>query len=326
MTIVTIRWDFRTTPAGVGHDILYPAGLEQMRWADQIGLDAIVLSEHHVSADGYLPAPIAVGAAAAAVTERIPITIAALIVPLHHPVRLAEELAVLDHLTGGNRLLAVVGIGYRPVEFELFGVDPRGRGKLLEEFVEVARSAWSGEPFDFRGTTVQVRPLPRTPGGPMLAVAGSTVIAAQRAARLRLPFFPSSSEPELYTAYREGCAAADYHDGWITHPAGPMFLHVTEDPERDWARIAPLALADATEMRSWRLPNVISQTDSNATTTEELRAEGNYVVTTPEAAVELLRDIEGFTLHPLMGGLDPDLAWESLELFADRVLPALRTT
>ena len=97
--------------------------------------------------------------AVAAATKRINITIAALVGGLHHPIRLAEDLAVLDHLSDG-RLMVVLGIGYRTIEFEVFGAARARRGPLLEELVAVLRQAWTGEPFDFRGTTVVVRPKP----------------------------------------------------------------------------------------------------------------------------------------------------------------------
>ena len=172
MTFVALRYDMRTTRGGVDHAALYRAAMEQIRWADGLGIDSVVLSEHHVSEEGYLPSPLVMAGAVAAATKRINITIAALVAGLHHPIRLAEDLAVLDHLSDG-RLMVVLGIGYRTIEFEVFGADRARRGPLLEELVAVLRQAWTGEPFDFRGTTVVVRPKPLTPGGPMLAVGGS---------------------------------------------------------------------------------------------------------------------------------------------------------
>jgi alkanesulfonate monooxygenase SsuD/methylene tetrahydromethanopterin reductase-like flavin-dependent oxidoreductase (luciferase family) len=165
MTFVALRYDMRTTRGGVDHAALYRAAMEQIRWADGLGIDSVVLSEHHVSEEGYLPSPLVMAGAVAAATKRINITIAALVAGLHHPIRLAEDLAVLDHLSDG-RLMVVLGIGYRTIEFEVFGADRARRGPLLEELVAVLRQAWTGEPFDFRGTTVVVRPKPLTPGGP----------------------------------------------------------------------------------------------------------------------------------------------------------------
>jgi hypothetical protein len=115
--------------------------------------------------------------------------------------------------------------------------------------------------------------------------------------------------------------------GYCTLPTGPAFVHVSDDPERDWPRIAPFALADATTYSSWQQPGVRSIVESGATTVDELRAEGKYKVLTPDECVALIETYEpfqGFVLHPLMGGLDPDLAWASLELFAAKVLPRVK--
>src|SRR5207248_9873568 len=90
--------------------------------ADSNGHDLVVLSERHGVDDGYLPAPLTLAAAIAGRTKRININIAALLVPLHDPVRLAEELAVLD-LASGSRVGVVAGLGYRDEEFAMAGVD-----------------------------------------------------------------------------------------------------------------------------------------------------------------------------------------------------------
>lgn len=324
MTSLLVRYDMRSVPGGVGHDVLYGAAMDQIRWADTQGFDAVVLSEHHVSEEGYLPSPLVMAGAVAACTDRIAITLAALVAGLHHPIRLAEDLAVLDHLAGG-RLVVVFGIGYRPIEFEVFGADRSRRGPLLEELVEILRTAWTGELFDFQGSTVVVRPRPLTPGGPMLAVGGSVAASARRAARLGLPLFASDHHPELAKIYAEECERLGHQGGWAAIPSGPIFVHVTHDPERDWARIGPLAMADAEIMRSWQTTGNRALTDSEATTLEELRAEGRYLVVTPDECVELCAEHHTLTLHPLMGGLDPDLAWQSLELIADQVLPRVRS-
>lgn len=329
MAMIAMRYDLRSAPDGldgVGHDVLYRAALEQARWADGHGIDALVLSEHHVSEQGFLPSPLVMAAAIAGVTERLAITVAALLAPLHNPVALAEDLAVLDHVTGG-RVAIVLGLGYRPEELALFGVPSKERVARLEEAVRVLRQAWSGEPFEYAGQTVVVRPRPRTPGGPMLLLGGSAPVSARRAARLGLPFFPAMDDPELARIYQEENERLGHDPGYCALPKGPVFVHVSDDPERDWARIGPYALADAATYRSWQAPGNRSVVESQATTVDELRAEGKYVVLTPDECVTLLggyEPMDTFVLHPLMGGIDPDLSWASLELFAAEVLPRLR--
>src|SRR5215472_10130189 len=117
MTTIGIRYDLRVPPfAKTTHAELYAACLDQCAWADEHGFDFVALSEHHGVEDGYLPAPITLAAAIAGRARRIPISIAAVLVPLHDPVRLAEELAVLA-LASGGRVSVVAGLGYRHDEF-----------------------------------------------------------------------------------------------------------------------------------------------------------------------------------------------------------------
>src|SRR5262249_24606158 len=111
-TMVGLRFDLRvpsfakTTP-----ERQYAARLGMGQWADGIGLDAIAISEHHGVADGYMSAPVALAAAIAARTKRIRINIAAVLVPLHDPIRLAEDLATAAIVADG-RLSIVAGMGY----------------------------------------------------------------------------------------------------------------------------------------------------------------------------------------------------------------------
>ena len=131
-----IRFDFRvpafaTTP----RKAIYDASLEMARFADERGFQAVILSEHHCVDDGYLPSPLVMAAAVAARTQRIAITVSALLAPLHDPVRLAEDVAVLDILSGG-RFSFTAGLGYRPVEYHATSREFARRGRILDELLE----------------------------------------------------------------------------------------------------------------------------------------------------------------------------------------------
>ena len=321
MTMLGLRYDLRAPAfAGVTHAEMYAACLEQCAWADARGFDVVALSEHHGVDDGYMSAPVTLAAAIAGRTARMQINIAAVLVPLHDPVRLAEQLATLQ-LASGGRLSLVAGLGYRPEEFEMAGVDRRQRGRLLDEYVDVLRKAWTGEPFEWRGRTVRVTPAPQSP--PVVLIGGSTEKAARRAARLHAGFFPAVGDPALAAVYEEACAQHGF-TGFVAMPGGPGFVHVSDDPERDWARIAPHALYDAQTYAAWQTPGQRSQVHTAAKTIDELRASGVYRVVTPDECVALAREHGRVLLHPLMGGLSPALAWASLELFEHKVLGRLR--
>src|SRR5204862_7653580 len=132
------------------------------------------------------------------------------------PVRLAEQLAVAQ-LASGNRVSFVAGLGYRAEELEMAGVDPKSRGRLLEEYVGVMRRAWTGEPFEWRGRTIRVTPKPEA--APMIFVGGSTPIAARRAARLCAGFFPSIGDPALAQAYQAECERVGFTSGFVMLPS-----------------------------------------------------------------------------------------------------------
>lgn len=329
MTMAVVRFDMRApgrNPSQV-HE-LYTAALDMAAWADDSGLDMLVLSEHHGADDGYLPSPLVMAAAVAGATHRIPMNISALLVPLYDPIRLAEDLAVVDQISGG-RISIVAGLGYRPSEYAMLAKEWTRRGKLLDEALEVLVQAWTGEPFEYRGQTVRVMPRPYQRPHPLVLVGGSGPKAAARAARFGLGLFPPSGDVELARTYRAECERLGREPGMVLMPAAdqPGMVVVSEDPDRTWAEVGPYLLHDATTYRSWQQPGQHSLVVSSASTVDELRAEGVYAVLTPEECVALaerLGPAGAIILHPLCGGTPPELAWPGLELFAERVLPKVR--
>jgi len=317
-----LRFDLRVPSfAKTTHARQYAACLEMCAFADAHGFGAVAISEHHGVEDGYMSSPVTLAAAIGACTKKVAINVAAILVPLHDPVRLAEQLATAALVCGG-RLSLVAGLGYRPEEFEMAGVDRTKRGALFDEYVRVLQRAWTGEPFEWRGRTVRVTPVPDAP--PPILVGGSTAKAARRAARLRCGFFPAIGDEALAAVYREACAAEGFTRGFAVMPGGPGFVHVTDDPERDWRAIAPHALYDARTYAAWQTPGQRSAVHVDATTESDVRRSGVYRVVTPDECVALANEHGRVILHPLMGGLDPELGWASLRLFVERVLPRLQ--
>jgi alkanesulfonate monooxygenase SsuD/methylene tetrahydromethanopterin reductase-like flavin-dependent oxidoreductase (luciferase family) len=320
--MMMIRFDLRVPDVSpIGHAEQYAACLEMCEWAERLGFAAVTLSEHHGTEDGYLPAPLTFAAAILARTNQIAVSVAAVILPLHDPVRIAEQCAVLDNVAPG-RLSLIVANGYRAEEFEMAGVDRSERGRLLEEYVGVLRDAWTGEPFEWRGRRIRVTPKPATPGGPMLMIGGSTPAAARRAARLRCGCFPGSNNPEILVAYEDEARKVGFTEGFCNLPSGPGFVMVSKDPDATWEQIGKYALFDAQTYSSWQEGTHQNVTDVHgATTWADVRASGVYRVVTPDECVALAEEQGSAILHPLMGGIPPDLAWESLELFESEVLP-----
>ena len=322
MAMMGIRFDLRVPPfATTTHAEMYRTCLDQCEWADKLGFDIAVLSEHHGVEDGFMSSPVTLAAAIAGRTRNIQINIAAVLVPLHDPVRLAEQFAAASLVSGG-RIGFVAGLGYRHEEFEMAAVDRKRRGSLLEEYVEVMRQAWTGEPFEWRGRTVRVTPAPASP--PMVLIGGSTEKAAKRAAKLRAGFFPAIGDQRLADIYNEECQRLGFRGGFVSMPNGPGFVHVSEDPERDWQRIAPHVLYDAQTYAAWQTPDQRSQMHVEGNTLDDVKKSGAYAVLTPDDCVKLAQDTGRVILHPLMGGMDPALGWESLRLFEEKVLPRIK--
>jgi len=127
----SMRFDMRAPDFGAAPTELYEAAVDMCEWAETRGCLAAVICEHHGSPDGYLPTPMILGSAIAARTKQLMMTLI-VILPFYDPVRLAEEIAVLDILSKG-RASYVFGLGYRAEEFEHFGLDLRERGRIADE-------------------------------------------------------------------------------------------------------------------------------------------------------------------------------------------------
>ncbi|WP_428935460.1 LLM class flavin-dependent oxidoreductase [Streptomyces sp. ACT015] len=321
MPVTVVRFNLvepGATPDSLG--ARYRAALEMAAYADRHGVTTVQTEEHHGVDDNWLPSPFTFAGAVFGATKDVAVTVSAVIGPLHDPLRLAEDIAVLDLLSGG-RLVTVAGIGYRPEEYERAGIDFAARGRLQDELLETVLKAWTGEEFNYRGRTVRVTPRPGTAPHPLLLVGGSSRAAARRAARLGLPFFPSAHLPELEAYYKE--RLVEYGtEGWTMMPeAETPLLHISEDPDRTWAEHGGHFLHEARTYASWQSAAIRSAVRSGADDVTALRAEGVYRVLTPDECVA--QGLANLVLHPLVGGMPVDEGWRSLRLFCEEVLPRL---
>jgi alkanesulfonate monooxygenase SsuD/methylene tetrahydromethanopterin reductase-like flavin-dependent oxidoreductase (luciferase family) len=306
----------------------HQAMLEMVRYADANGFDGISLEEHHGAFNGWSSSPLILAGLIFGASTKLQVSISALLVPLHDPLRIAEDIATLD-LASGGRLITIAGIGYRPEEYAAHGKDWATRGAQMDECIETLLKAWTGEPFEYRGTTVQVTPAPASTPHPMLMLGGTSKIAARRAARFGLPMFAAAQVPGLAEYYQEQCQANGKQGMYLAPSADIAMVHLAEDPDKAWATLGHHFLHEARVYASWQTPDIHSAVHSEATTVEELRAEGTYRVLTPNEAVELCKTMgpfDGLTMHPLCGGMPIEEAWSSIHLAAEAVLPELART
>jgi alkanesulfonate monooxygenase SsuD/methylene tetrahydromethanopterin reductase-like flavin-dependent oxidoreductase (luciferase family) len=317
-----LRFDMRAPAFGpASASELYAAALDMAEWADAHGVDTLLFSEHHGVDDGYLPSPIVMAAAAAGRTRRVGIMVSALLAPLHDPIAMAEDLAVLQ-LASGGRLTVVAGAGYRPEESAMFGRTFEQRGDDLEANLALMLRAWAGEEVEHNGWTGRVTPVPEPP--PFMMVGGSSKAAARRAATLGLGFSPADHVPDLVAHYEALC---EQHGttpfAAQPPPGGPLTLFVADDPDEAWGRLGPHLLHDTAAYAAWQPPGVRNAMYREADTVEQLRAADLFTIATPADAAVLARDAGAVLLHPLCGGIPPAWGWETLERWADEVRPAL---
>jgi alkanesulfonate monooxygenase SsuD/methylene tetrahydromethanopterin reductase-like flavin-dependent oxidoreductase (luciferase family) len=311
-----MRFGMRSnSPDPAARSAMYRAALDMAAWAEPKGCYAAVVSEHHAADDGYLPSPVPLAAALAARTSTMAISVAALLLAFYEPVKLAEDLAVVDLISGG-RVSYVIGIGYRDEEFDMFGVDRRARGRLVEDRIRLLRTLWTGDEVEYEGRRVRVTPLPHTPGGPPLMYGGGSEVAARRAARLGMFFLAESRNSGIEAAYHAEAERVGVPAPGCAFPDAdvPLTVFVADDPEKAWAEIGEYLLVDAASYGQWNAHREGTASVSFATTVAELKNErGEYQILTPdEAAAYVARGVP-LALQPLVGGIPPDIAWRYLE-------------
>ena len=314
----------RAPASGAPAPDLYATALEMGAWAESRGCLTAVVCEHHGVEDGYLPSPMVLATALAARTTTLAITVAVVVLPLYDPVRLAEEMLVLDNISRG-RVSYVAGIGYRPEEYAMFGVDFSRRGRLADEKLRTLLAARTGEPFEHDGRRIRVTPAPFTPGGPTVAWGGGSPAAARRAGRFGLGFLGQRGGPELAAAYRDAALAAGHEPGMCFLPDvdAPATVFVAEDVDRAWDELGPYLMHDVLGYAQWNQGEIGRTTSlSAATTADELRAAAaSHRILSVDEAVDFVRGGQVLALHPLIGGLPPDIAWRYLRTAVDDVLP-----
>lgn len=317
-----LRFDFRNPSfANTSMADRYATALDMAEWADRLGCLTLTVSEHHGSPDGYLPSPLPMLAAMAARTSTTRLMVAALIAPFYDPLRLAEDLVVLDQLSKGRVDLIVAG-GYVSDEFAMYDVPMQERAARVTETMATLRAAFSGEAFEFRGRHVQVTPAPYRPGGPALLLGGSSEAAARRAARIADGFIPSV--PEVWEFYRDEVQVLGRPDPGPCPIGANRTVALAEDADAGWAQMAPYFLHETNAYGAWLAANDGAGPYRPVADADELRATGQYAVLTPEEFVTELKaaPLPFAQLHPMCGGMPIDLAWSSLQLFEHEVLPA----
>lgn len=318
----TLRFDMRAPAFGADPTALYAAAPQMSAWAQDHGCLAAIVCEHHGSEDGYLPSPLLLASAIASRTDRLALSLI-LILPFYDPVRLAEDIAVLDILSAG-RASYIMALGYRPEEYELFGLDLGHRGRLADEKLGLLRRLLAGETVLQDGRRIATTPQPLTRGGPGMMWGGGSLAAARRAGRYGLGMLANANVPGMREAYEESCRRHGFKPGVAFFPDRdtPSVTFVADDVDQAWSELGEHLLHDVKTYAAWNPGNEVSAGFSHVATIEELRETGkSHVIITVDEAVARIRSGKMLTLSPLCGGVPPEVAWPYLKRVGEVVVP-----
>jgi len=238
--------------------------------------------------------------------------------------QLAEDLTILDIISRG-RVIPIISGGYRKEEFNAVGKDLSVRKKYMDAIGPFLKQAWSGETFDYEGRTITITPQPFSQPRPMILMGGSSRPAARRAARDADFFIPSG--PEIFEYYRDELKKLGKPDPGPMPSAPSTVTFVSEEPDAYWQKIAPHVQHETNMYAQWAEKAQVFSPYKHFDNGDDLRASGAYRVYRPQELIDAARNMvsaQPIMFHPLCGGIHPDLAWESLKLFIDQVMPTLR--
>lgn len=320
---------------------IYAETIEQVQAAEELGFHSVWMSEHHGAEDGYCPSTLVMAGVVATHTSTITIGTRLMLLPLHHPVRVAEDAATVDILSNGRFILGAA-VGYRPEEYPAFGVNRKHRPSRMDEALSIIRRCWTeDQPFDFHGKRwdlkgVSVVPKPVQPGGPPIWLGGMSAGAVDRVAR--------SADGYHFVGQRQ--AYDRYAEAMVREGRDPRSIPVFDsrdfwiggDSERAWAESREHIFYSTRLYAQWGAdaaradgvaPSMIREAPE---TPEAVRANADSsgpFVGDPGQAVEFFRrrqeevPIAG-TIMRMPPGIEHKKALNYMELMAKEVLPHFR--
>lgn len=315
----------------------YRDSIELVALAESEGFDSAWVSEHHFSQDGYLPSLLCLLAAFATVTERIELGTGVVLAPFHDPIRMAEDFAVVDQLSGG-RTIAGFAIGWRDEEFREFGIDVSSRVGRTKELVEVLRLAWGEERFSYDGKHYsydRVAVTPKPARVPPILVGGFSDPAVKRAGRIGDGFISSRVPLERLEESLEMAARARVEAGQDGEPIVGVLQNafVTEDPDGDWPMVRDGIGHQLGTYAGWRSGTDVPGTPLQVSPPDEGDARSGTAYGTPDEVVrylapmvEILDRYEDahLVVRLYYPGMTAGQSRRAVELFAREVAPKLR--
>lgn len=322
------------------HQQLYAEMLEEINIAEELGFESAWLTEHHFLSDGYCPSLLVTAAAIAARTRKILIGTGVLLLPLHNPIKVAEDAAVVDLISGG-RLILGLGLGYRKEEFEGFGASLKERRGRMEEGIEILQKSWADEPFSFQGRYYQYENINVTPKPVQkpipIWIGAFTEPAIRRAARIGAPLYVPAIGiipiiKQLFDLHSSLLKEYGRNPDDFEKPLVREVYVSNEKGDTVWEKIKEHGTYTAKGYAAWgsmvdRDGNLLS--DPNDPILYDLAKEQS-IFGTPEECIEAInRYKEALPIDNLIcrfnfPGICHEEAIRSMKLFAEKVMPNIK--
>ena len=329
-----MKFGFIPTEGGA----FYPEFLEEVLSGESLGFDSVWLEEHHGVKDHYWPSPLTGLAGVATRTERIAIGTNILVLPFYHPVRVAEDAALLNIMSRGRFILGAA-IGYKPDEFALYQTPMEKRGARFEEAIRLIKLLWTQETVDFEGRfyrleKMKIEPRPATP--PPVWLGGWGELALARAARLGDAWIPgpTANLQKLLGSqklYRQNLMAAQVDPATRPTPLTREVV-IAETDQRAWEMAEKHLLVNYRDEYGggkWEHP-LIGREDTTPVANLESISQERFLIGSPERVIQQLQKfkdtfgVDHLICRLFFPGIPHDFILRELQLLASEVMPAFR--
>jgi probable F420-dependent oxidoreductase len=318
-------------PIEGGH--YYRDALEEVTRAEELGFDSVWMEEHHSVTDHYWPSPLPVLAGFATRTTHMRLGTDILVAPFYHPVRLAEDAAMLDVMSGGRFVLGIA-IGYKPDEFALYGAELEKRGARFEEQLAIMQALWTQETVSFQGTyykvTGRLEPKPITRPHPPVWIGGWGDVTLRRAATLADNWIPGPTADLARLLAGKQQFLANRRAAGRTRPVTEWPLTrdvIIADTDREARELAEKHIMISYRKEyagGWRHPFI----DASIATDLDGLMKNRFLIGGPEQVIRALRPfvseygVTHLICRVFFPGMPHRHIMRELELLAKEVLPA----
>ena len=326
-----MKFGFITTEGGA----YFKEALEEAVYGEELGFDSVWLEEHHSIRNHYWPSPLMALAGIATRTSRVLLGTDIVVLPFYHPVRAAEDMAMLDVISDGRAIFGAA-IGYRPPEFELYDVSLEDRGARYVEMLKLIRALWTEDHVEYAGRFFNIKGCiePRPSHAIPIWLGGWGELSLKRAAQLGDAWVPgpTANLEKLLNAqkqYHEFLKGAGKNPALLTAPLTREVV-IAETREHAWELAEKFVMVNYRDEYGggWKHPLIGSQ-DSTPVALDTLSRD-RFVVGNPDDCIaQIQRFIETFGVDHLIcrlyfAGMPHDHIMKELKLLAQEVFPAFR--